>query len=152
MLEPVIAVDLGERPAAVAVAGTEGAPVLLAIRRFGSWDTAAVTGQLEEWLGRWPGARIWCEETFTERRRAKRHLADVGRRQEAQAGFLEGWSYGKTEVCRVPPCYGNEPFAAWARLGRPAAGDGTAGEHVRDACAIALKALIRIGAARVAAR
>jgi hypothetical protein len=147
-LEVVIAVDLGARPAAVVVAGTERAPVLLAVRRFGAWDTARVTGQIEEWLARWPGARIWCEETFTERRRVKRHLADVGRAQESQAGYLEGWAARKTEVRRVPPCQGLDGYAAWDWLGQPAAGRGAVGEHVRDACAIAIKALIEQGERR----
>ena len=144
MIEPLIAVDLGSHPAAVLVMGTANVPVLMAARRFSGQGVAVkVLAQIEEWLARCPGAVVYCEQTFTQRRQRKAFLRDVGRVQEAQAGFLEGALWGNTEVRRVPPCDGREADTAWLVFGRPEEGKGTKGEHLRDALAIALKALIR---------
>lgn len=145
MFDPIIAGDLGARPAFVVTTGTENAPVLLAVRRFSRWDAKAILATIDEWLEQWPRATICVEATFTEKRWRKQYLADVGRKQEAQAGFLVGHYFGQVEVCRVPPCYGLEPWVAWVQFGRPEEGEGDAGEHVRDALAVALKKLIRQG-------
>ncbi len=144
-IRPVIGVDLGYRPAMVLATGTGDCPVLLAAKRWSRWDTVKICGQLSEWLERCPGAAIWFEETFTERRRGKQHRVkiDVGRVQEGQAGYLMGWADGKCEVKRVPPVIGNDPQVAWIEFGRPAEGKGQAGEHLRDALGVALKALNR---------
>lgn len=148
MIRPVIAIDLGARPSANVSTGTADCPVLLAARRWSRWDSAKIVGQIDEWLERWPEADIWCEATFTEGREEKKYLRDVGRKQEAQASYLEGVYRTRAEVKRVPPCYGNEPAAAWIAFGRPLIRGKPANEHDKDALAVALKALIRQGARR----
>ena len=151
MIEPLIAVDLGSRPAAGLITGTEQCPVLLDVRRFSRWESRLFVAVLEAWRLEWPRAEVWCEQTFSHRGRKRRYLRDVGRVQEGQAGFLSGM-LGR-DVLRVPPCSDAEARVAWAVFGRPEQGEGTAGEHVRDMLAVALKALIRRhDAAKVAAR
>ena len=152
MIEPLIAIDLGSRPAAGLITGTEQCPVLLDLRRFASFRVDEVIGTLEGWLKEWPRAEVWCEQTFSQRSEKKRYLRDVGRVQEGQAGFIAGML--RRELRRVPPCSGTEADVAWAIFGRPEEGAGAKGEHVRDMLAVGLKGLIRRGerAKLVAAR
>lgn len=143
MIEPLIAIDLGARPACGLITGTEARPVLMEARRFSRFEGGPFVGVLEAWLEEWPRAEVWCEETYSYRGRKRAYLRDVGRVQEGQAGFIEG-SLGR-ELRRVPPCWGTEPQVAWGIFGRPEEGRGAAGEHVRDMLAVGLKALIRRG-------
>ena len=81
MIYPLIAVDLGARPAMVLATGTDQCPVLLAARRFSRWDPEEVVGQIKEWVALHPGAVLYCEETFTERRQGRHRVKfDVGRK------------------------------------------------------------------------
>lgn len=143
MIEPLIAIDLGARPACGLITGTEGRPVLIEARRFPRFEGGPFVGILEAWLERWPRAEVWCEATFSQRGAKRAYLADVGRLQEGQAGLIEGM-LGR-ELLRVPPCSGTEAQLAWGIFGRPEEGRGPAGEHVRDMLAVGLKALIRRG-------
>ena len=147
MIEPLIAIDLGSRPAAGLITGTEQCPVLLDLRRFASFRVDEVIGTLEGWL-----KEVWCEQTVSQRGRTRAYLRDVGRVQEGQAGFIAGML--RRELRRVPPCSGTEADVAWAIFGRPEEGAGAKGEHVRDMLAVGLKGLIRRGerAKLVAAR
>ena len=147
MIIPLIAIDLGSRVAAVLVTGTFDCPVLLDGKRWSRWDAEEVVAQLKKWRRskRARGARIWCEGTFS----GPKWLRDVGRLQEAQAGFLQGMIGDVFE--RVPPVSATEAMIAWAAFGRPAEGAGDAGEHVRDALGTAWKALNRRGDAAQAA-
>jgi hypothetical protein len=135
-LAPIIAVDLGVRPAAVVITGTPEAPVILQHARWPKWD-GRILAWVEEQLEAYPGAMLFCEQTFSRGTKTKPYLRDTGRKQEQQAGFLAG--YFRCEVHRVPPCSGNEAMAAWGILGRP----DWAGEHDKDALCISLKALSR---------
>lgn len=140
-MKPLIAIDLGVRPAAILAFGTFECPVLLDVKRWPQWDSEKIVAQVKRWRRskRGKGARIYCEETFS----GPKWLRDVGRAQEAQAGFLQGMLGDVFE--RVPPVSGIEANVAWEAFGRPAEGEGTAGEHVRDSCGIAWKALNRKG-------
>lgn len=139
----VVAIDLGARPAAVVAGGTDDCPVLLATKRWSRWDSEKIVAQLKAWVKRYPGARVWCEETFSHGTKRHGYLRDVGRVQEGQAGFIQGMLYGTCEVLRMPPVNGNEAQVAWIQFGRPDEGKGPKGEHLRDSCGIALKGLIR---------
>lgn len=143
MIYPLIAIDLGVRPASGLITGTEWRPVLMEARRFPRFEAGPFVGVLEAWLEEWPRAEVWCEETYTYRGEEEPWLRDVGRLQEGQAGLIEGML--RREVHRVPPCRGPEAQIAWGIFGRPEAGKGAVGEHVRDMLAVALKALIRRG-------
>ena len=147
MIRPVIGFDLGYRPAAVVATGTDACPVLLATKRWSRWDSEKIVEQIKRWVRQYKGARLWCEETFTEKRRGRRHRVklDVGRVQEGQAGYLEGSLSGVCEVKRVPPVDDREAWIAWVQFGRPEEGKGSAGVHTRDALGVALKGLIRQG-------
>jgi len=138
-LSPIIAFDLGAACAAVLVTGTFDCPVLLDARRWSRWDAEKIIAQLRKWRRskRGRGAVIWCEETFS----GPKWLRDIGRSQEAEAGLLQGMIGDVFE--RVPPVSGVEADLAWNGFGRPALGQGDAGEHVRDALGIAWKALNR---------
>ena len=141
-MRPLLAIDLGAAPALAAVIGTERSPVLLEVRRFPRWDTEQITRAIAEIMERRGIREVYVEQTFTWRQRRRRYLADVGRQQEAQAGFLEGWLFGRGELRRVAPCQAEDGYAAWDVFGRPEEGKGSGGEHVRDALATALKGLI----------
>lgn len=143
MIHPIIAIDLGSRPAIVIVTGTAESPIFRAARRWWKWDSAEVLWHIRVWLHTYPDAVVWCEETFSHGTKRKSYLRDVGRKQEHQAGYLEGALAGECEVLRVPPVSGAEAQAAWQVFGRPSEGEGAKGEHVRDSLGIALKALIR---------
>ena len=145
MIRPLIACDLGSRPALVLVTGTENCPKLLGARRFSRWDGEKIVGQIKEWVGLHPGIVLWCEETFSHGTKRRGYLRDVGRLQEHQAGYLEGILSGVCEVRRVPPVNDAEAQVAWIQFGRPEEGKGSAGEHVRDALGVGLKGLIRQG-------
>lgn len=147
MILPVIGFDLGYRPAAVVATGTDNCPVLLATKRWSRWDSEKIVSQIRAWVRKYKGARLWCEETFTERRQAWRYRVkiDVGRVQEGQAGYLEGSLSDVCEVLRVPPVIGTDAWIAWVQFGRPDEGKGSVGEHIRDALGVALKGLIRQG-------
>jgi len=142
-LHSVIGFDLGTHPAAVVAAGTDECPVLLGSAVWDVWDSDVIVAQIEQWVERYEGARLWCEETFSHGTKRKGWLRDVGRVQEGQAGYLEGALAGTCEVLRVPPVDGNDAQVAWIQFGRPAIGKGQKGEHVRDALGVALKGLIR---------
>ena len=142
ILAPIIALDVGSACAAGLVAGTFDCPVLLEAKRWSRFDAEKVVAQLKRWRrGRGRGAAIWCEGTFSERRTKKRFLGDVGRKQEAQIGILQALMGEVFE--RVPPVNGTEAMVAWQAFGRPAIGEGDAGEHGRDMLGVALKALNR---------
>jgi hypothetical protein len=133
-LAPVIAVDLGYAPAAVVVGGTWDCAFLLAARRFPRWgpDLFAV---LQEWRERWPDSEMWCESTFS----GPRWNRDTGRLQESQVVELAS-TFGI--VYRTNALTGHDAFIGWDKLGRPALGEGPAGEHLRDACGVSCHALI----------
>lgn len=152
MIEPLIAIDLGARPAIGLITGTEQAPVLLRVRRFPRWDSRVIMGVIQEWMQEWPRAQVWCESTFSHGTKRKPWLRDVGRKQEAQAGYISG-ALGR-DVERVPPCSAVEANIAWALFGWPEEGAWAKGEHVRDMLCVGLRALIRRGdrARLVAAR
>ena len=141
MIEPLIAIDLGVRPASGLITGTEARPVLIEARRFPRFEAGPFVGVLEGWLEEWPRAEVWCEETYSQRGEERPWLRDVGRLQEGQAGFIGGM-LGR-ELSRVSPCSDVEARVAWGIFGRPEEGAGAVGEHVRDMLAVALKALIR---------
>jgi hypothetical protein len=141
-MRPILAIDLGAAPVLAAVMGTERAPILLEVRRFTRWDTEEITAAIAEIMERRGIREVYVEETFTWRGRQRRYLADVGRKQEAQAGFLEGWLFGRGELRRVSPVNDAEAYAAWCVFGRPEEAGGEAGRHLRDALGIGLKALI----------
>jgi hypothetical protein len=138
-LAPIIACDLGAECAAVLVTGTFNCPVLLDARRWSHWDPEKIVAQLRTWRRSKRGrdAKMWCEDTFS----GPKWLRDVGRKQEAQAGLLQGIMGDVFE--RVPPVSAVEADLAWNAFGRPALGQGDAGEHVRDALGTAWKALNR---------
>jgi len=141
-MRPLLAIDLGASPAIAVVMGSERAPVLLETRQFSGWDSEQIAEAIAEVMERRGIRMVYCEETFTERRAKKWYLADVGRVQEAQAGYLEGWLFGRGELRRVSPVNDTEAWVAWGIFGSPQAGKGAKGEHVRDALGVGLKALI----------
>lgn len=142
-MPPIIAIDLGAAPALVVVGGDEKEPRLAALALFASWDTNAVLCEIDTAMQDWGCRDVYVERTFTWRKKTRRYLLDTGRKQEAQAGFLAGWLWGRGELHRVEPVSEAEAFAAWCVFGKPDAGKGAKGEHIRDALGIALKALIR---------
>lgn len=143
-MDVLLACDLGCILHLAVVVGTSKNPVLLETAKI-TWrsgaDTEAVVSLIEELVERRGVGVMACEETFTERRRKKLYLFNIGRDQEAQASFLEGRFMGKVRVMRVPMCYGAEPAAAWSVFGRP---EEAKSEHLKDAIAVGLKCLIRL--------
>lgn len=134
-LAPILAVDLGVRPAAVIIAGTWECPVRLDVRRFTRWGKELFQ-QIVEWRERWPNLECWCESTFS----GARWNRDTGRRQEEMVSDLAGLV---GMVYRVEALGVGDPVVGWQKLGSPALGKGPVGEHVRDACGVALAALSR---------
>jgi len=142
---PLLAVDLGSRPAFAVVIGTERVPVLLEMRRFSAWRTEEITEAIAEVMERRGIRLVYVEQTFSAGTKRKPWLRDVGRKQEGQSGYLEGWLWGRGELRRVAPCGEHDAFIAWNVFGMPAEATGAAGEHLRDALAVGLKALIAQG-------
>ncbi len=131
MLSPCVGLDIGAAPAAVVAGGTWEAPFLLAARRWSRWSSE-VAAQLLAWRAQWPDLTFWRELTFDAR-------FHVGQTQAEKAADLAG------EVGMVfctNPVESLEAWAAWDMLGRIALGDGAAGEHLRDAEGVAMKAIL----------
>jgi hypothetical protein len=140
----LLAIDLGCRPALCVVSGTWRVPEFVCGERFSAWDTERITASLRALIEEHGIRDVYVEQTFTWKQQKRRYLADVGRVQESQAGFLKGWlcGLGIGELRRVTPVNHGQAYAAWYAFGSPEEGKGGKGEHLRDALGIALRALM----------
>lgn len=135
ILAPIIAVDIGVKPAFVVVTGTKVLPILLGAFRFQHFDMRFIES-IRAQQAKFPGAQVWIEEHFS----GPKYLRDTGRKQADMATDLAGY----VGLCyHVPPVNHLEAMMGWDMLGRPPEGEGEVGREVRDACGIAMKALSR---------
>ena len=140
----LLALDLGAAPAICVVDGTWREPVLLHSERFGRFDMIALTQRMADLMTQFGVRDVYCERTFTEVRRKKLYLANVGRKQAEQYGALVYWAHTVgAEMHQVEPVKSGEAYAAWYAFGSPPEGKCAAGEHLRDACGVALRALMQ---------
>ncbi len=145
LLLPVIGIDLGPLVVCCAL-GTWNAPMLLR-DPAGDWelrecrDEKGALAYIAELTGRRGRCIVAMENTFTERRRKKLYLANVGREQEGQARYLtaklEEWPEIE-EVVRVQPQVESDGKVAWEKFGYPTLRGQTLGVHKRDCLAVAL--------------